>query len=263
MVETGVLKEGLRLAAGYVRRSLSFLREETVTALKFDHTWKLEKPLFDFKELQSLEQWIVGCDADIGGLSEAYWGQTPQKTALFWGTLSTEVPPNANFERSGYAGIRSKEKPFTLFHHPRIDTSMYRYLAVRAKGDSSQWYVNLRTDSIYPSYVWQHRLHFQRPGEWETVMIPLRDFVLTSHGYVQQRQMAMDRTRIKTVGFSIMRQPGDFSLELDWIKAMNTPQTIGDLDLVPHKQALDQAQTKTTPAVAESPSSAQPEKSAQ
>ncbi|KAJ3197632.1 hypothetical protein HK101_002060 [Irineochytrium annulatum] len=41
----------------------------------------------------------------------------------------------------------------------------------------------------------------------------------------------MDRAKIKSVGFSIVRQTGDFSLELDWIKAVNTPDTVGETDI--------------------------------
>ncbi|KAJ3416465.1 hypothetical protein HDV05_001623 [Chytridiales sp. JEL 0842] len=198
----------------------------------FDTGWKPDLPMFQFNTVESLENFIVGSDADIGGLSEAYWGLTPQKTGLFWGRLSTEVPPTVKLQRSGYAGIRSRERPLTLFHHPRYDTSLFRYLAIRARSaDRKQWFVNIQTDSFYPSYLWQHRLHFQKPGEWEVIMIPFRDFVLTSHGYVQKRQLAMDRSKVKTVGFSIVRQDGEFSLELDWIKAVNLPNTLGDRDL--------------------------------
>ncbi|KAJ3316138.1 hypothetical protein HDU76_002055 [Blyttiomyces sp. JEL0837] len=202
-----------------------------LAALKFDVGWKHDLPMYQFNSVENLESFTVGSDADIGGLSEAYWGLTPQGTGLFWGKLSTEVPEGFKAEKSGYAGVRSKERPLTLFHRPRFDVSMFRYLAIRAKGDSRQWFVNIQSDSMYPSYLWQHRLHFQRPGEWETIMVPFRDFVLTSHGVVLRKQLQMDRTKVKTVGFSIVRQPGDFSLELDWIKAMNTPLTLGDRDL--------------------------------
>jgi len=75
--------------------------------------------------------------------------------------------------------------------------------------------------------------------------VPFRDFVLTSYGYVQPRQMAMNREKIKTVGFSIVRQPGDFRLELDWIKALNTKRTFGDHDLFgPGEYIDDQGQLK-------------------
>ncbi|KAL2911641.1 hypothetical protein HK105_208905 [Polyrhizophydium stewartii] len=226
------LGRGLQLVAEYFQRSLDYVKTETTAALKADLTYKLEKPLFAFDSTHELEKWVVGSDADIGGLSEANWGLTPENTALFWGTISTELPANATINRSGYAGIRSKQKPLTLFHRPHMDTSMFRYLAVRARGDHNQWFVNLQTESVFPSQIWQHRLYFQQPGEWETVLIPFRDFVLTSHGFVQPRQMGMNRAEVKTIGFSIMRQPGDFSLELDWIKAINTPETVGDYDVM-------------------------------
>eukprot|EP00842_Homolaphlyctis_polyrhiza_P000685 jgi/Hompol1/1617/HPOL_002729-RA len=244
------LSKSFAILAAYVRRSLDQIKDDTSSALRFDLRLRKEKELFSFDSVEALERWVVGSDADIGGLSEAYWGFTQQRTALFWGKLSTEVPKNANFDRSGYAGIRSKEAPFTLFSRPAIDTTLFRYLAIRARGDQNQWFVNLRTDSLYPSHVWQHRVFFQRPGEWETIMIPFRDFVLTSHGFVQPEQMEMNRSAIRTIGFSIVRQPGDFSLELEWIKALNTPETLGDFDIVPAKPEATEAPAPFDPDVA-------------
>jgi hypothetical protein len=42
----------------------------------------------------------------------------------------------------------------------------------------------------------------------------------------------MDRTKIKTIGFSILSQPGDYMLELDHIRAINTKDTLGDFDII-------------------------------
>ncbi|KAJ3125283.1 hypothetical protein HK098_000408 [Nowakowskiella sp. JEL0407] len=196
-------------------------------------------PMFKFHTREDVENWIVGSDADIGGLSEAYWGHTLQNHAKFWGKISTDIPPNSKLTRSGYAGIRSKELPLTLFHRPRFDTEPFRYLAIRARGDNRQWFVNIQTDSLYPTYLWQHRMYFSTPGEWETILIPFRDFVLTAKGYIQTRNMPMYREKVKTVGFSVIRQPGNFSLELDWIKAVNTPKTMGDFDVMEPGTYLD------------------------
>jgi hypothetical protein len=44
--------------------------------------------------------------------------------------------------------------------------------------------------------------------------------------------MEMDRSRVKTIGFSIMRQPGPFCLEIESIKAVNTATTLGDVDIM-------------------------------
>jgi NADH dehydrogenase [ubiquinone] 1 alpha subcomplex assembly factor 1 len=39
----------------------------------------------------------------------------------------------------------------------------------------------------------------------------------------------MYRERVKTIGFSILSQPGSFRLDIDWIKAMNTDSTEGNI----------------------------------
>lgn len=44
--------------------------------------------------------------------------------------------------------------------------------------------------------------------------------------------MVMDRSAIKTVGLSLARQDGDFSMEIDSVRAMNTKHTLGDVDLI-------------------------------
>ncbi|KAJ3243040.1 hypothetical protein HDU78_000870 [Chytriomyces hyalinus] len=233
------LGAGLR---SYLNRSASYIQQEASNALKLDgfSSWKKDLPMFQLNSVEALEQFVLGCDADIGGQSEAYWGHTPSNTGLFWGKLDTKVPEGSKFEHSGYAGIKSKERPFTLFHHPRFDASQFRYLAIRCKADSRQYFVNLQTDSIYPSYTWQHRLQAETPGEWEVVMIPFRDFILTAHGHVQKNQLELDRTKIRNVGLSIMRQDGEFSLELDWIRAVNTERTLGDRDILPTERGANQ-----------------------
>ncbi len=121
-----------------------------------------------------------------------------------------------------------------------IAASLYRYLQLRIKGDSKQWMCNLRTDSAHPSHLWQYRFRFNTPGEWETILIPFRDFVLTSQGHVQQLQYMMDRSSIKTVGFSVLGQDGDFSIEIDSINAINTRYTFGDRDILGEGQYIDE-----------------------
>lgn len=54
---------------------------------------------------------------------------------------------------------------------------------------------------------------------------------------IQDDQLEMYRERIKWVGISLSdRKDGPFSLEIDWIKAMNTEYTMGDLDNLTPKQ---------------------------
>jgi hypothetical protein len=42
--------------------------------------------------------------------------------------------------------------------------------------------------------------------------------------------MIMDRSTMKTIGFSVTRQDGDSSLEIDTVEAVNTEDTLGDLE---------------------------------
>jgi hypothetical protein len=49
----------------------------------------------------------------------------------------------------------------------------------------------------------------------------------------------MDKTKIKTIGFSLVRQDGDFELEIESIKATNTKNTLGDYDILQPGETVD------------------------
>ena len=85
---------------------------------------------------------------------------------------------------------------------------------------------------------------FQTPGEWETVLLPLRDFVLTANGRMLIKQLGMDRSRVKTIGLSLTRQETDFDLQIDWIKGLNTEKTMGDYDLITHEEFMKQTEKR-------------------
>jgi hypothetical protein len=49
----------------------------------------------------------------------------------------------------------------------------------------------------------------------------------------------MDKSQIKTIGFSLLRQPGEFELEIKEIKAVNSNFAIGDYDIeLPSKEII-------------------------
>lgn len=56
----------------------------------------------------------------------------------------------------------------------------------------------------------------------------------------------MDKSQVKTIGFSLLRQPGEFELEIQHIAAVNTDLAIGDYDIeLPTKQViLEEAEKK-------------------
>jgi NADH dehydrogenase [ubiquinone] 1 alpha subcomplex assembly factor 1 len=220
--------------AGYFRRSLDLLKQQASQALSFKPPHPMEKMLIDFRDEQQLQQVVVGCDADIGGHSEAYWGATDGH-AIFYGNISLE---KGDYDNSGYAGFRTKTL-YGLIQQRTWDVSLFRYLELRAKGDQRRWMVNIQTSGLYPNVIWQHRLQFTRPGEWETIRIPFRDFVRTSYGFVQKKQPKMNTSAIETIGMSVLRQSGEFQVEIDYIKAVNSKHTLGDLDILADDEYID------------------------
>ncbi|KAI1321031.1 hypothetical protein EDD11_008612 [Mortierella claussenii] len=208
---------------GFVRRSLNVLGAETAKVARMDHSpWKKELPMASLKTQEDLKDWLVGCDKDIGGFSEAHLEITKNGTGRFYGRLSLDLPENENVEKSGYAGIRTKTKPSSIFGTPVWDTCLFDYLSLRVKGDERKYFVNLQTDGVVPTDLYQHRLFLKTPGEWETVLIPFTDFILTNRGFIQENQIEIFRERVKNVGVSIIdRKSGPFELEIEAISAVN------------------------------------------
>ncbi|KAI8604807.1 NADH:ubiquinone oxidoreductase intermediate-associated protein 30 [Dissophora ornata] len=189
-----------------------------------DHSpWKREMPLAALRTQEDLKSWLVGCDRDIGGFSEAHLEITKNGTGRFYGQLSLDLPENESVEKSGYAGIRTKTRPGSIFGTPVWDTCLFEYLSLRVKGDERKYFVNLQTDGVVPTDLYQHRLFLKTPGEWETVLIPFKDFILTNQGFIQEEQIEIFRERVKNVGVSIIdRKSGPFELEIECISAVNT-----------------------------------------
>ncbi|SOV04668.1 related to complex I intermediate-associated protein CIA30 precursor, mitochondrial [Ustilago sp. UG-2017a] len=67
-----------------------------------------------------------------------------------------------------------------------------------------KFFVNVQTDGPVTSDLFQHRLylHENKGSDWQTVIIPFDDFVLTNTGQVSNSQVSMMREKIRTVGIS-------------------------------------------------------------
>ncbi|KAI8092962.1 complex I intermediate-associated protein 30-domain-containing protein [Halteromyces radiatus] len=217
----------------FLRRTAGVAAESTAKALRMDglQGWQKELPMLTLQNKADLDAWAIGCDKDIGGFSEASLEITPHNTGRFYGYLSLDLPVNPEIQQSGYAAIRSKARASSMFGTPCWDTSLFRYLALRVKGDDRKYFVNIQTDGVIQTDLYQHRLFLKTPGQWETVMIPFRDFILTNNGMIQEQQIEMYREKVKTIGISLMdKKEGPFSIEIESISAQNTPFTEGDLD---------------------------------
>ncbi|KAF9154435.1 hypothetical protein DFQ26_000244, partial [Actinomortierella ambigua] len=181
---------------GFVRRSLNVLKTETNKVVKMDISQRQnELPMAALRTKEDLKGWLVGCDRDIGGFSEAHLEISDEGKGRFHGNLSLDLPSNEGVEKSGYAGIRTKTRPGSMFGTPVWDTVQYEYLQLKVKGDNRKYFVNIQTDGVVPTDLYQHRLFIQTPGKWETVRIPFKEFILTNQGFIQEDQIEMFRER--------------------------------------------------------------------
>ena len=186
-------------------------------------------------------------DADIGGFSTvnvqhvAVTGKEPAH-ARFYGTISTELPRNQlQVQRSGFAGWRNHDRPFTLLGKSVWNIDPYTFLGLRVKSDGRKYFVNLQTETIVPTDIHQHRLYTRRPGEWETVLIKWNDFVRTNHGVVVEPQTELLRQSVRTIGMSLIdRIPGPYDLSISKVWATNDPEgRLPDEDAVDSRAEQD------------------------
>ncbi|OLY85211.1 Complex I intermediate-associated protein 30, mitochondrial [Smittium mucronatum] len=202
-----------------------------------------EKVLFDFvKNREEIKNWSRGSDQDIGGFSSVRFENDIEGNACFHGYLSQQLPENVKVKRSGYALVQTKKGPVSLDNNGFWDTSQYRYLLIRAKLPSSnfygnnarKFYLNIKCSSIIRQDIFQHVLRFRKFDEWEDIVIPFSNFALTSNGVILASQMDMYRQKIMSFGLSCTDGiEGNFKLLVSKMKMFNTERTDGDCDRIP------------------------------
>lgn len=166
---------------------------------------------------------LTRSDQELGGYSTANFDIDHQeKCGHFHGTLSLDLPKdNPEVTRSGYAMFRTKDqKGFLAFGDSYWDWTNYSSLVLRVKGDRRKYLVNIQANTPLVTDLFQHRLFLHHPGQWETVVIPLDDFVMTNWGVIQDGS-ELNKSEVKSVGIGLLdKQYGPFSLKVDWIKVM-------------------------------------------
>jgi NADH dehydrogenase [ubiquinone] 1 alpha subcomplex assembly factor 1 len=167
-------------------------------------------------------------DADVGGFSQksldfVQSSAADPSHALFKGNISRELPVDKpKLIVSGYAGFRTDDRKAHLFGRGFWNLDPYAFIALRVKSDGKKYFVNIQTDSIEVTDLHQHRLYTKRPGQWETVLININDFVRTNDGRIVDPQSDMLKGRINSIGISLTdRVPGPFELRVEKIWATN------------------------------------------
>ncbi len=160
------------------------------------------KTLFDFAGPSNAPIWQVVNDDVMGGVSSSRFSMT-NGVAVFRGELSLE-------NNGGFASVRSLPS--------RHDLAGCDTVLIRVRGDGRRYKFTARTDRSLDSPIYQASFP-TKPGEWEELCLPMKDFVPTFRGRVLSGQPPLDPAKVTSVGFLISdKQAGPFQLEVAWIK---------------------------------------------
>ena len=96
----------------FLNRNVKLLGEEMWTKIKspnLDTMFDQNRVLWHFNGPDSIEDFVVHTDAEIGGKSTAGVTVSRNNKLLFYGNLCTEVPRDGQTQRSGYCALRTKQ----------------------------------------------------------------------------------------------------------------------------------------------------------
>ncbi|XP_077396035.1 complex I intermediate-associated protein 30, mitochondrial [Festucalex cinctus] len=187
-----------------------------------EHLLEQNQVVWEFRGPESLEQWIVSSDREIGGQSEVSLklGRN-NNTCFLSGTLRTTPPKDGETSYSGYCSMRSKQPLASFDRKKHHDWTSFNTLHLRVRGDGRPWmiiigsetYFSHQTDDIYSYFL------YTRGGPyWQEVKIPFSKFFLTHRGRVQDDQHPLWLDKINTIGFTLGdKVDGPFQLEIDYI----------------------------------------------
>ncbi|OVA12208.1 NADH:ubiquinone oxidoreductase intermediate-associated protein 30 [Macleaya cordata] len=201
-----------------------------------------EKYIFNFNSKEELKRWHLYSDSEYGGLSSASLEIKDAgngSNGVFSGNLSLDVTEGLKINRSGFCGMRSKK--FDGF----IDLDSYDTLAMKLKGDGRCYISTIYTENWVNSpgqqedNSWQAFVFVPKDNWYITkassmlllLFIPLDRYLPTWRGNVIDAKMEMNPSRVVGMSLSVNAEggfrsaktgPGDFKVEIDWIKALRT-----------------------------------------
>jgi len=159
--------------------------------------------LFDFAKMENSDTWLIVNDGVMGGLSKSSFYLSDSSTAVFSGYVTLE-------NNGGFASARTKAALFP-FHG-------CKGIQIRVKGDGKKYQFRIRTDNRFDGISYRH--HFEtRLNEWETISLPLDQFVPVFRGRIVRDARPLSAKDIQQLGILISdKQTGEFKLEIQWIK---------------------------------------------
>ena len=143
-----------------------------------------------------VEPWRSINDGVMGGLSAGGMMQADEGLR-FTGKLSLE-------NNGGFSSVRRLVD---------ADLSQADRVRLEVRGDGREYQFRIRQDNRFDGVAW--RAMFFAGDQWQTVEIPLSEFVPVFRGRLVKSAGSVDASRIKQVGFLLAdKNPGSFELEI-------------------------------------------------
>ncbi|KAK2970023.1 hypothetical protein RJ640_008363 [Escallonia rubra] len=246
------------LCAGDEQLLIQYLQSDVYLLHFVALTWNaedlvppIEKCIFNFNSKEELKKWHLYSDSEYGGLSsasleisDAVNGSTG--VGIFSGNLSLDVTEGTkwNISRSGFCGMRSKK--FDGF----IDLDPFDTIALKLKGDGRCYISTIYTenwvnspgqqeDNSWQAFVFvpKDNWYIAKASLFELYLIcieqriPLARYLPTWRGNVIDAELEMNPSRVLGMSLSVNAEggvpdartgPGDFRVDIDWIKALRT-----------------------------------------
>nr|XP_054759733.1 complex I intermediate-associated protein 30, mitochondrial-like [Lytechinus pictus] len=208
----------------FLNRNVKLLGEEMWTKIRspnLDTMFDQNRVLWHFNGPESIEDFIVHTDAEIGGRSTAGLTVSRNNKLLFHGNLCTEVPRDGETKRSGYCALRSKQAYKSFNRKQAMDLTPFNVLKMRVRGDGRAYMVNLMIKGFFTEShddVWSYFIFTRGGPYWQDITIPFTKFFMSSKGRVQDKQTPPDLESVNAIGLTMGDAvDGEFTLEIDSI----------------------------------------------
>uniref|UniRef100_A0A3Q3WBJ0 Complex I intermediate-associated protein 30, mitochondrial n=1 Tax=Mola mola TaxID=94237 RepID=A0A3Q3WBJ0_MOLML len=187
-----------------------------------EHMLEQNRVIWEFKGPESLEQWTVSSDREIGGQSDVCLKFGKYKNTCFlYGTLNSTPPRDGETRYSGYCTMRSQQPRASFDRKKHYDWSSFNTLHLRVRGDGRPWMISIATDTYFSHQkddIYCYFLYTRGGPYWQDVRIPFSKFFLTHRGRIQDDQHPIWLDKVNTIGFTLGdKADGPFQLEIDFI----------------------------------------------
>nr|XP_034351126.1 complex I intermediate-associated protein 30, mitochondrial isoform X2 [Arvicanthis niloticus] len=146
--------------------------------------------VWQFREKEDLDKWTVTSDKTIGGRSEIFLKMSKNnRSALLYGTLSSEAPQDGDSNQSGYCAMISRIPRGAFERKLSYDWSQFNTLYLRVRGDGRPWMVNIKQDTDFiqrKNQIYSYFMFTRGGPYWQEIKGCSQPEALTCHENTSQ-----------------------------------------------------------------------------